>query len=79
LLSRCMDGSRGRIKNNRDGLIQNDFFTSPGKEWIDKHLKDGTYDCIHNFVDGGGIGIANVDSLEAAYDILSDFPGETHI
>ena len=45
------------------------------KEWMDKHLKDGTYDCIHNFVDGGGIGIANVDSMEDAYDLLTDFPG----
>ena len=44
------------------------------KEWQDQRLKDGTYDCIHNFIDGGGIGIANVDSLEAAYDLLLDYP-----
>ena len=47
------------------------------KEWHEQHLKDGTYDCIHSFVDGGGIGIANVDSLEAAYDLLDDYPGES--
>ena len=43
-------------------------------EWHKKKLKDGTYDCIHTFVEGGGIGIANVDSLEAAYDLLEDYP-----
>ena len=45
------------------------------KEWHEQHLKDGIYDCIHAFVDGGGMGIANVDSLEAAYDLLEDYPG----
>jgi hypothetical protein len=44
------------------------------KEWHAKHLKNGTHDCIYNFIEGGGIGIANVDSLEAAYDLLSDYP-----
>ena len=44
------------------------------KEWHKKYLEDGTYDCIHTFVDGGGIGIANVDSLEAAYDLLDGYP-----
>ena len=44
------------------------------KEFHEKHLKDGTYDCIHTFVEGGGIAIANVDSLEAAYDLLDDYP-----
>jgi hypothetical protein len=43
-------------------------------EWHAKQLKDGTYDCIYTFVEGGGIGIANVDSLEAAYDLLDDYP-----
>ena len=46
------------------------------KEWHEQRLKDGTYDCIHTFVDGGGIGIANVNSLEAAYDLLDDYPGQ---
>jgi hypothetical protein len=45
------------------------------KKWHEQHLKDGTYDCIYNFVDGGGIGIANVDSPEAAYDLSTDYPG----
>ena len=45
-------------------------------EWHEQHLKNGTYDCIHTFVDGGGIGIANVDTLEAAYDLLDDYPGQ---
>ena len=44
------------------------------KEWHEQRLKDGTYDCIHTFVEGGGIGIANVDSIEAAYDLLDDYP-----
>ena len=44
------------------------------KEWHAKFLGDGTYDCIYTFVGGGGIGIANVDSNEAAYDLLSDYP-----
>ena len=44
------------------------------EEWHKKYLNDGTYDCIHTFVEGGGIGIANVDSLEAAYDLLDDYP-----
>ena len=44
------------------------------KEWHGKYLKDGTYDCIHTFVEGGGMAIANVDSLEAAYDLLDDYP-----
>jgi hypothetical protein len=44
------------------------------KEFHDQKLKDGTYDCIFNFIGGGGIGIANVDSVEAAYDLLSDYP-----
>jgi len=43
-------------------------------EWHEQHLKNGTYDCIHTFVEGGGIGIANVDSIEAAYDLLDDYP-----
>ena len=46
------------------------------KEWHEQRLKDGTYDCIHTFVDGGGLGIADVDSLEAAYDLLDDYPGQ---
>ena len=44
------------------------------EKWHDQYLKDGTYDCLYNFVEGGGIGIANVDSLEAAYDLLTDYP-----
>jgi hypothetical protein len=49
--------------------------TKNNKEWHAQYLGDGTYDCIHTFVEGGGIGIANVDSVEAAYDLLSDYPG----
>ena len=45
-------------------------------EWHQQHLKNGTYDCIHTFVDGGGIGIANVDTLEDAYHLLDDYPGQ---
>jgi hypothetical protein len=45
------------------------------KEWHAQYLGDGTYDCIHNFVEGGGLGIANVDSIEAACDLLSEYPG----
>lgn len=45
------------------------------KKWGDEHLKSGKYDCIFNFIDGGGGGIANVDSMEEAYDLLTDYPG----
>ncbi len=44
------------------------------KKWHDQRLKDGTHDCIYNFPDGGGMGIVNVDSHEAAYDLLTDYP-----
>ena len=49
---------------------------SVGLKIVDDILKNGTYDCIHTFVDGGGIGIANVDTLEDAYDLLDDYPGQ---
>lgn len=45
------------------------------KEFQDQRLKDGTYDCIYNFPDGGGMAIVNVDSSEDAYDLLTDYPG----
>ena len=43
--------------------------------WHEKCLKDGTFDCIYNFPDGGGMSINNLDSIEAVYDSLIDYPG----
>lgn len=62
---------RARPKLSLEQLL---IIFKSSKEWQEQHLKDGTYDCIHTFVEGGGIGIANVDSIEAAYDLLDDYP-----
>ena len=67
----------GRLARNQLPLEHILAMLKGSKKWQDQYLKDGTYDCIHSFVDGSGIGIVNVDSLEAAYDFLNDYPGRT--
>src|SRR5215207_2686454 len=36
--------------------------------------RDGTFDCAYGFLDGGGFGIANVDSHREALDLMADYP-----
>jgi hypothetical protein len=65
----------GRLARNQLPLEHILAMLKGSKKWQDQYLKDGTYDCIHSFVDGSGIAIVNVDSLEAAHDFLTDYPG----
>ena len=43
-------------------------------EWLDGKLDDGTFDCVYGFLEGGGFGIANVDSHRDALDLMADYP-----
>ncbi|MFC1886777.1 DUF3303 family protein [Thermodesulfobacteriota bacterium] len=44
------------------------------KKWIDQRVKNGTIEVVYNFIEYGGLSIANLDSPEAARDYLADFP-----
>ena len=44
------------------------------KKWINKRIEDGTIESIYNFIDTGGVVIANFDSHEAARDYFAEFP-----
>lgn len=43
-------------------------------EWLDAKLDDGTFDCVYGFLEGGGFGIANVDSHREALELMADYP-----
>ena len=43
-------------------------------EWLDGKLDDGTFDCVYGYLEGGGFGVANVDSHRDALDSMADYP-----
>ena len=43
-------------------------------EWLEGKVDDGTFDAIYGFVEGGGCGIANVDSHREALELMADYP-----
>ena len=43
-------------------------------EWLEGKADDGTFDGIYGFVEGGGCGIANVDTHREALELMADYP-----
>jgi muconolactone delta-isomerase len=48
---------------------------SAQRDWLKRKLKDGTLDCAYGFIGGGGVGIANADSIEEMHALLVQSPG----
>jgi muconolactone delta-isomerase len=44
------------------------------RDWLNQRLGDGTLDCAHAFIGGGGMGIANADSIEEMHALLVGSP-----
>ena len=44
------------------------------KKWIAQRVKNGTIEVVYNFIEYGGLSIAELESVEAARDYLADFP-----
>jgi hypothetical protein len=42
--------------------------------WIDERVKDGRIDVNYTFIGGGGLAIANVNTLEQAFAELLSYP-----
>ena len=45
------------------------------RQWLRDRVADGTLECVHGFVTGGGIGVATVDSHEEINALLLNSPG----
>ena len=45
------------------------------QEYHEQKIKDGTMDCLYNFIEGGGFSIQNHESAEDIYKALFDYPG----
>lgn len=43
-------------------------------EWLEEKLDDGTFDCVYGFMEGGGFSVANVDSHDEAFELMTDYP-----
>ena len=43
-------------------------------EWLAAKRKDGTFDCVYGYVEGGGFSVANVDSHREALETMADYP-----
>ena len=48
---------------------------SAQRDWLTQKLEDGTLDCAYGFIGGGGVGIANADSIEEMHALLVQSPG----
>ena len=48
---------------------------SAQRDWLKQKLEDGTLDCAYGFIGGGGVGIANADSIEEMHALLVQSPG----
>jgi hypothetical protein len=42
---------------------------------LKQKLEDGTLDCAYGFIGGGGVGVANADSIEEMHALLVQSPG----
>ena len=42
--------------------------------WLEGKVDDGTFDCIYGYLEGGGFGVANVDSHADALSLMADYP-----
>ncbi len=42
--------------------------------WIEGKVDDGTFDCVYGYLEGGGFGVANVNSHADALDLMADYP-----
>jgi hypothetical protein len=43
-------------------------------DWLDHKLDDGTFDCVFGYLEGGGFGIANVESHREVLELMADYP-----
>ena len=48
---------------------------SAQRGWLKQKLEDGTLDCAYGFIGGGGVGVANADSIEEMHALLVQSPG----
>jgi hypothetical protein len=42
--------------------------------WLEGKVDDGTFDCVFGYLEGGGFGVANVDSHSDALSLMADYP-----
>ncbi len=43
-------------------------------DWLEGKLKDGTFDCVYGFLEGGGFSVTNAGSHSDAFQIMADYP-----
>jgi hypothetical protein len=42
--------------------------------WIEGKVRDGTFDCVYGFLEGGGFSIANVASHGDLLELMAEYP-----
>jgi hypothetical protein len=42
--------------------------------WLDARLRDGTFDCLFGFLEGGGFSVANADSHRHVLEMMAEYP-----
>ena|SRR5262245_33614303 len=43
-------------------------------DWLSAKVDDGTFDCVFGFIEGGGFGVANVNSHLEALELMAQYP-----
>jgi hypothetical protein len=51
---------------------------SAQRDWFKQNLEHGTLDCAYRFIGGGGVGIANADSIEEMHGAARPIAGLCH-
>jgi len=44
------------------------------QQWLRERRDDGTFECVYGFVEGGGLGVGNADSVERQMDLMLEYP-----
>ncbi|MGN6170731.1 MAG: DUF3303 family protein [Solirubrobacteraceae bacterium] len=42
--------------------------------WLEGKVKDGTFDCIFGFMEGGGFSVVNADSHRDVFELMAAYP-----
>lgn len=42
--------------------------------WLEGKLRDGSFDCVYGYLEGGGFSISNADSHREVLNMMADYP-----
>jgi hypothetical protein len=42
--------------------------------WIEDKVRDGTFDCVFGFMEGGGFGVTNANTHRDVLDLMAEYP-----